>query len=138
MGSHNSRSNSAGSRSSHSLSKVPNDTATIRKMEQFPLVLSDATMPDDADLSLKFLALVRVYLYAGCSINFVIIIAFVLHRKLKMIFWDVIAECSRSDRAGERCVAEESIKVLVSIVGPSGWFRARWSWHCLEKENRRC
>ncbi|KAL6436804.1 hypothetical protein ACFW04_004895 [Cataglyphis niger] len=67
MGSHNNRSNSAGSRSSHSLSKVPNDTATIRKMEQFPLVLSDATMPDDADLSLKFLALNALDLTAPAS-----------------------------------------------------------------------
>lgn len=55
----NNRSNSTGSRSSNSLAKLPNDPATIRKLEQFPLgVLSDATMPDE-DLSLKFLALVR-------------------------------------------------------------------------------
>ncbi|XP_072747332.1 inositol-trisphosphate 3-kinase homolog isoform X2 [Anoplolepis gracilipes] len=66
MGSHNSRSNS-GSRSSHSLTKLPNDPATIRKMEQFPLVLSDATMPDDADLSLKFLALNALDLTAPAS-----------------------------------------------------------------------
>jgi len=39
-------------------------------MEQFPLVLSDATMPDDADLSLKFLALVRVHLLSKYSINY--------------------------------------------------------------------
>lgn len=58
MGSHNNRSSSTGSRSSNSLVKLPNDPATIRKLEQFPLVLSDATMPDE-DLSLKFLALVR-------------------------------------------------------------------------------
>lgn len=67
MGSHNSRSSSAGSRSSHSLAKLPNDPATIRKMEQFPLVLSDATMPDDADLSLKFLALNALDLTAPAS-----------------------------------------------------------------------
>ncbi|CAL1689653.1 unnamed protein product [Lasius platythorax] len=67
MGSHNSRSSSAGSRSSHLLAKLPNDPATIRKMEQFPLVLSDATMPDDADLSLKFLALNALDLTAPAS-----------------------------------------------------------------------
>lgn len=62
MGSHNNRSSSAGSRSSNS-AKLPSDPATRRKMEQFPLVLSDATMPDDADLSLKFLALVRAFVF---------------------------------------------------------------------------
>lgn len=60
MGSHSNRSSSAGSRSSSSLAKLPSDPATLRKMEQFPLVLSDATMPDE-DLSLKFLALVCVF-----------------------------------------------------------------------------
>jgi len=62
MGSRSNRSSSTGSRSSSSLAKLPNDPATMRKMEQFPLVLSDTTMPDE-DLSLKFLALARVYIY---------------------------------------------------------------------------
>ncbi|XP_032667804.1 inositol-trisphosphate 3-kinase homolog isoform X3 [Odontomachus brunneus] len=66
MGSHNSRSNSTGSRSSNSFTKLPNDPATMRKMEQFPLVLSDTTMPDE-DLSLKFLALNALDLTAPAS-----------------------------------------------------------------------
>lgn len=53
------RSNSVGSSSTGALAKLPNDAATIQKMEQFPLVLSDATMPEE-DLSLKFLALVFI------------------------------------------------------------------------------
>lgn len=60
------RSNSAGSRSTSALIKLPNDPATIQKMEQFPLVLSDATMPDE-DLSLKFLALNALDLTAPAS-----------------------------------------------------------------------
>lgn len=51
------RSNSVGSSSTGALTKLSNDPATIQKMEQFPLVLSDTTMPEE-DLSLKFLALV--------------------------------------------------------------------------------
>lgn len=53
------RSNSVGASSTGA--KLPNDPATVQKMEQFPLVLSDATMPEE-DLSLKFLALV-LYLF---------------------------------------------------------------------------
>lgn len=56
------RSNSVGSSPTGALAKLPNDPATVQKMEQFPLVLSDATMPDE-DLSLKFLALVRIFLW---------------------------------------------------------------------------
>lgn len=65
MGSH--RSNSTGSRSSSNpLAKLPNDPATLRKMEHFPFVLSDTTMPDE-DLSLKFLALNALDLTAPAS-----------------------------------------------------------------------
>ncbi|KAF7414448.1 hypothetical protein HZH68_002937 [Vespula germanica] len=60
------RSNSAGPRSVNSIVKLPNDAATIKKMEQFPLVLSDTTMPDE-DLSLKFLALNALDLTAPAS-----------------------------------------------------------------------
>lgn len=66
MGSHNNRSNSICSRPSNSFAKLPNDPITIRKMEHFPLVLSDATMPDE-DLSLKFLALNALDLTAPAS-----------------------------------------------------------------------
>ncbi|XP_076654666.1 inositol-trisphosphate 3-kinase-like protein isoform X1 [Halictus rubicundus] len=55
------RSNSVGSNSSGAHPKVPTDPATIQKMEQFPMVLSDASMPEE-DLSLKFLALVPIIL----------------------------------------------------------------------------
>ncbi|XP_058799104.1 inositol-trisphosphate 3-kinase homolog [Phymastichus coffea] len=44
----------------------PADAATLHKLEQFPLVLSDATMPDE-DLSLKFLALNALDLTAPAS-----------------------------------------------------------------------
>ncbi|CAK9799981.1 Inositol-trisphosphate 3-kinase homolog [Anthophora quadrimaculata] len=47
-------------------SELPNDAATTRKMEQFPLVLSDTTMPEE-DLSLKFLALNALDLTAPAS-----------------------------------------------------------------------
>ncbi|XP_014606789.1 PREDICTED: inositol-trisphosphate 3-kinase A isoform X2 [Polistes canadensis] len=60
------RSNSAGPRTVNSIAKLPNDAATIKKMEQFPLVLSDTTMPDE-DLSLKFLALNALDLTAPAS-----------------------------------------------------------------------
>ncbi|XP_012540122.1 inositol-trisphosphate 3-kinase homolog isoform X1 [Monomorium pharaonis] len=66
IGSHSNRSSSAGSRSSSSHAKLPTDPATLRKMEQFPLVLSDTTMPDE-DLSLKFLALNALDLTAPAS-----------------------------------------------------------------------
>ncbi|XP_076232331.1 inositol-trisphosphate 3-kinase-like protein isoform X3 [Calliopsis andreniformis] len=58
------RSNSVGSSSTGA--KLPNDPATMQKMEQFPLVLSDATMPEE-DLSLKFLALNALDLTAPAS-----------------------------------------------------------------------
>ncbi|KAG7209114.1 hypothetical protein KM043_015260 [Ampulex compressa] len=61
------RSSSAGSSSTSTLARLPNDsTSTVQKMEQFPLVLSDTTMPDD-DLSLKFLALNALDLTAPAS-----------------------------------------------------------------------
>ncbi|XP_018361206.1 PREDICTED: inositol-trisphosphate 3-kinase A isoform X3 [Trachymyrmex cornetzi] len=66
LGSHSNRSSSAGSRSSNSVTKLPNDPATMRKLEQFPMVLSDTTMPDE-DLSLKFLALNALDLTAPAS-----------------------------------------------------------------------
>ncbi|CAK9796454.1 Inositol-trisphosphate 3-kinase homolog [Anthophora plagiata] len=50
----------------NSNSELPNDAATTRKMEQFPLVLSDTTMPEE-DLSLKFLALNALDLTAPAS-----------------------------------------------------------------------
>ncbi|XP_061929086.1 inositol-trisphosphate 3-kinase homolog isoform X2 [Apis cerana] len=61
-----SRSNSVGSSSTGALTKLSNDPATIQKMEQFPLVLSDTTMPEE-DLSLKFLALNALDLTAPAS-----------------------------------------------------------------------
>jgi len=129
IGSHNSRSNSAGSRSPNSFNKLPNDPATIRKMEQFPLLLSDATMPDE-DLSLKFLALVRTFPHLplrGSRLQKTI----PLRRRCN------VAECSRSDGASQWCPLEEPIKVLVPIVGPSWWLCACWSRHSVEKEDRR-
>ena len=60
------RSASAGNRSnptrsnSTALTQFSNDPATLHKLEHFPLVLSDATMPEE-DLSLKFLALVYLF-----------------------------------------------------------------------------
>ena len=44
----------------------PGDPATLKKLEQFPLVQSDATMPEE-DLSLKFLALVSLIAPAAFS-----------------------------------------------------------------------
>lgn len=52
------KSNGGGSNSS-ALARMSNDPTTVQKLEQFPLALSDATMPDE-DLSLKFLALVTI------------------------------------------------------------------------------
>ncbi|XP_043258210.1 inositol-trisphosphate 3-kinase homolog isoform X1 [Colletes gigas] len=60
------RSNSVGSSSTRAVAKLPHDSATLQKMEQFPLVLSDATMPEE-DLSLKFLALNALDLTAPAS-----------------------------------------------------------------------
>ncbi|XP_015602267.1 inositol-trisphosphate 3-kinase homolog isoform X2 [Cephus cinctus] len=68
------RSTSAGNRSNNNnaglgstiVAKLPNDPATVRKLEQFPLVLSDTSMPDE-DLSLKFLALNALDLTAPAS-----------------------------------------------------------------------
>ncbi|KAF3426007.1 hypothetical protein E2986_00302 [Frieseomelitta varia] len=60
------RSNSVGSSSTGALTKLPNDSATMQKMEQFPLVLSDTTMPEE-DLSLKYLALNALDLTAPAS-----------------------------------------------------------------------
>ncbi|XP_046619387.1 inositol-trisphosphate 3-kinase homolog isoform X1 [Neodiprion virginianus] len=60
------RSTSVGSRSGSANSKLPNDPATVRRLEQFPLVLSDTSMPDE-DLSLKFLALNALDLTAPAS-----------------------------------------------------------------------
>ncbi|XP_031778481.1 inositol-trisphosphate 3-kinase homolog isoform X3 [Nasonia vitripennis] len=59
-----------GSRTTASLTNgsawPPGDRATLKKLEQFPLVLSDATMPEE-DLSLKFLALNALDLTAPAS-----------------------------------------------------------------------
>ncbi|KOC59426.1 Inositol-trisphosphate 3-kinase A [Habropoda laboriosa] len=60
------RFNSVSSSSTGALAELPNDAATIQKMEQFPLVLSDTTMPEE-DLSLKFLALNALDLTAPAS-----------------------------------------------------------------------
>ncbi|XP_031848410.1 inositol-trisphosphate 3-kinase-like protein isoform X2 [Nomia melanderi] len=60
------RSNSVGAKPTGAHPKLPNDPATIQKMEQFPMVLSDATMPEE-DLSLKFLALNALDLTAPAS-----------------------------------------------------------------------
>lgn len=60
------RSNSVGSSSAGPIAKLPNDPATVQKMDQFPMVLSDATMPEE-DLSLKFLALNALDLTAPAS-----------------------------------------------------------------------
>ncbi|XP_033224581.1 inositol-trisphosphate 3-kinase homolog [Belonocnema kinseyi] len=59
------RSNPAGSNTA-ALARLLNDPNTIQKLEQFPLVHSDATMPDE-DLSLKFLALNALDLTAPAS-----------------------------------------------------------------------
>ncbi|XP_012272374.1 inositol-trisphosphate 3-kinase homolog [Orussus abietinus] len=67
------RSASAGNRSSNNndsnsaaIARISNDPATIQKMEQFPLVLSDTSVPEE-DLSLKFLALNALDLTAPAS-----------------------------------------------------------------------
>ncbi|KZC11299.1 Inositol-trisphosphate 3-kinase A, partial [Dufourea novaeangliae] len=63
------RSTSVGSKRSNSTRaqpETPNDLAAIQKMEQFPMVFSDATMPEE-DLSLKFLALNALDLTAPAS-----------------------------------------------------------------------
>lgn len=59
------KSNGGGSNSS-ALARMSNDPTTVQKLEQFPLALSDATMPDE-DLSLKFLALNALDLTAPAS-----------------------------------------------------------------------
>lgn len=60
------KSNGGGSNSS-ALGRMSNDHTTVQKLEQFPLALSDANMPDE-DLSLKFLALVNHFLFFSFKI----------------------------------------------------------------------
>ncbi|XP_066590999.1 inositol-trisphosphate 3-kinase homolog isoform X2 [Prorops nasuta] len=61
----NNRSGNTGSQ--NSIGRLANaEDPTVRKLQQFPLVLSDTTMPDE-DLSLKFLALNALDLTAPAS-----------------------------------------------------------------------
>lgn len=63
----------------------------------------------------------------------------VVHENLYYVFlFFFFLERFGFNSPSQRRFIKEQIKILVSIIRTSGWFRSRWAWNSLEKKDRRC